>query len=208
MGEEVKERKERADKKRDCKPTIPEELYQVINDVAVIVGNKPIKEVAETILEEGLKSEQVMEYFSDSFVNDFWLGQTVYLSCDLPFGNKVVRVAHPKKKITLRLRKSTCAALDNFAYAIGKTRTSAAAEILRVACTETQVLSRYVESVLVKTLDGERRKQLGMILRQINGHTGEEQISFFVLMARIVKSFKHGSRSLKDAIDEYIKEWL
>lgn len=198
-------RKERSDKKRDCRPTIPYDLYETFDRVSYITM-RPIKTVGETILQHSLESDLVMEHFAGQFVRDYWLDGTLYVGNARIEGSKIVRVPEQKHKMTMRLSKPVFNELENFAYALGKTPTSSAALLLRVAVTDTPVLQQYVQKTVMAELDGGRKQQLREVLRYIHTHNEETvDVTLFHLLDMIVTKFRHGKHSLKDAIDAFMK---
>lgn len=207
MGKEgTKTRKERSDKKKDCKPTIPFSLYETFDRVSYITNN-PIKTVAETILENSLSSDLVMDHFSEKFIRDYWFGDTLYIGNAKMEEGKIIRIPGDKAKVTMRLSKPVFYKLENFAYAIGKTTTSAAGQLLSVSSTETPILQRFVETSVMGELDGGRKKQLKEVLKFIHSHNPYAvEISMFSLLDMIVTRFRTGKNSLKDAIDDFIKK--
>ena len=72
---ETKKRKVRSDKKRDVKPTISSNLKHCIYRLSYITST-PVKDVAETLCEKGLRSRKVMDYLSTYFRRDLKFANT------------------------------------------------------------------------------------------------------------------------------------
>ncbi|MFS0788832.1 hypothetical protein ABC345_20940 [Shouchella sp. 1P09AA] len=198
-------RKERSDKKRDCRPTIPSTLYETFDRVSYITM-KPIKTVGETIVQHSLESQLVMEQFAGQFVRDYWQNGTLYVGNQTLEGSKIIRVPERKHKMTMRLSKPVFNELENFAHALGKTTTSSAGLLLKVAVTDTPVLQQYVQKTVMTELDAGRKQQLKEVLKYIHTHNEETvDVTLFHLLDMIVTKFRHGKHSLKDAIDAFMK---
>ncbi|EZH64354.1 hypothetical protein DH09_01185 (plasmid) [Bacillaceae bacterium JMAK1] len=210
MGEKIiAPRKERSDKKRDCKPTVPAALYETLDRVSYITM-QPIKSVAESLLEESFQSDIVIEYFAPELMRDLWIGNKMYVghAVQNDYSGKVIRVPHPKTKLNMRLTKHIYNQLESFAYAIGKTPTSTAGEIIRVACQETPLLQRHIEQSIMDTLDYNRRQQLKEVLRFIHECNPEAvQFSFLNLLDSIIAKFRSKTNSLAEAVDAYLNDW-
>ena len=204
--EEKRARKQRSDKKKECRPTISHSLYETISQISYIT-NQPLKHVGETILKESLKSDYLIEKISNDFVRDFWLGNTLYMGNAEIRDSRTIRLAGLKKKYSMRLEQNEYRELNALAYSLDLTTTSTAAYILDIAIKQTPSVQRYIESNVFTLLDAERRQQLKEVLKYINQNSDDpDYLSFAALINLIATNFMKGAKTLKDAVDDFLKE--
>ncbi|GAF66395.1 hypothetical protein BTS2_3296 [Bacillus sp. TS-2] len=206
MTVEQRKRKERSDKKKDCKPTIKYELYETLNRVSYIT-NTPLKTVGETFLIEGLSDKGVLDRFTDQFVFDYWYSPNmVYIGTGKMNDSRVLRVPYSnKKKVSLRLHQDYYNQLSAFAYSLNYTTTSGAAILLEATTQNSLIIQRYIELHVERTLDQKRKQQLKEVIKYVNLHSDSElHYPLASLIDLIVERFMKSSYNLKRAVDEYL----
>lgn len=207
MKKETRERKTRADKKRDVKPTIPIQLYECIARISYVT-NTPIKDVAETICKKGLISAVVLEHLSNHFRRDFWADSHVLYPGNVdrpPYRLPSKGIA--KRRISIRFQQQTHDKLARLAYSLDMTISSATAFLLQSAIMNTDIVNHYISLHVKKNLDKNRMKQLKEVLRYINmNNPYEEEISLGALVSFIVDEFRDTASSLQRSVQRFLED--
>ncbi|MBU8908089.1 hypothetical protein [Desertibacillus haloalkaliphilus] len=209
MEVQVKKRKVRSDKKKDVKPTIPEELYECIARLSYITQT-PIKDVAETICIQGVQSKKVVEYLSNGFKRDFWMGQTLFKGDRDIEPSRIIRVKGNKRRITIRFKRDVHDQLCDLAYAMDLTVSSATGKLLDAAVRNTDIVHEYIEQYINETFDHQRQKQLKVVLDYINKHNPyDEEVSLMHLINMIAEDFfSSKTNNIKKSINEFLDRFI
>ncbi len=202
----LKERKQRSDKKKEVKPTIQTELFEIISRISYIT-NTPLKTVAETILQKCFHSTTVADQLSSNFVRDYWIGQTLYVGNHDFTARRTISISGSKtRRISLRLNASDQNELSKVAYSLNLTLTSASALLLDIAIYETNFIHEYVFNYVDSTLDDKRKAQLKLLISSIHEQLEPGQSSGLTLMLnRIVESAGNTVAAIESFLDSKIK---
>lgn len=199
----VTNRKVRSDKKKEIRPTVPIYLTELLSRISYITSN-PIKDVAETILKEGLSNHLVMECMSDQFKRDYWFGQTLFLGKDEFSSSRIRRIEGEKGRVSFRLVKQDVETLADLAYSLNLTENSTAGLVLEIASYETNIIHHYLNLCVTANLDLNRRKQLKILLNEIRkfSSSAPNDLDFIWLLNYIAD----GSKNIKQNIEEFLDQ--
>ncbi|GLI84815.1 hypothetical protein ANABIO32_25320 [Rossellomorea marisflavi] len=205
-----KKRKVRADKKKDCKPSIPVHLKETIYRLSYIT-NTPVKDVGVELCKRGILSRKVMEHLighlkrSIRFKNSLLMGDLD--NPDHPF---TVRGKEKKERITLKFEQgedNTFENISTLAYGLAVTPSMATAILLEASMTEADLVNAFVEDYIGTQLNQGRVKELKKILHYINENNpyGEEfsWAEFFDMIFDEIK-IKVGSTNIKRSLNRWI----
>jgi hypothetical protein len=204
---ETKKRKVRSDKKRDVKPTISSNLKHCIYRLSYIT-NTPVKDVAETLCEKGLRSRKVMDYLSTYFRRDLKFANTIYIG-DFERESLQRKVqAGKNERITIRFTQVSYEHISSLARALDVTPSKATALLLDASIRNTNLLNAFVKTYLHDHLDGNRMKELKEVLKYINKNNPyQEEISWFTLLSMIYEDVKESTSNVKDIIHYWMKKY-
>jgi hypothetical protein len=204
---ETQKRKVRSDKKRDVKPTISSNLKHCIYRLSYITSS-PVKDVAETLCEKGLRSRKVMDYLSTYFRRDLKFANTIYLG-DFERESLQRKVqAGKNERITIRFTQSSYEHISSLARALDVTPSKATALLLDASIRNTHLLNAFVKTYLHDHLDGNRMKELKEVLKYINKNNPyQEEISWFALLSMIFEDVKESTGNVKDIVHHWMKKY-
>lgn len=198
----VGKRKERSYKKITIAPFLEPERYDFISRLAYVL-EKPLKDIGEILMIEGLKSKEVMEQLSIYFKRDFTLNSSLYLGDKQKemISNKTS--AESKQRLYIRLKQETHEQLSLFAFALDLPKAQAAALLLETILKTKKVfypiLSRYVQ----KDLDENRIKQLRYLCKYVDKNTPDEHVTLTLLLAHIMKECIEQTKTIKQKVKEF-----
>lgn len=203
----IKNRKVRSDKKRDVKPTISIELKNCIYRLSYIT-NTPVKDVAETICEKGLKARKVIDYLSLYFRRDYQFVNTFYIG-DLSRESLQRKYQSGRnERITIRFNQTTYEEINSLAAALDVTPSKATALLLNASVRNTNLLNAFVKAYLHDHIDKNRMKELKQVLQYVNKNNPyNEDISWFTLLSLIFEEVKDNTGSVKDAIQHWMNKY-
>ncbi|WP_061810485.1 hypothetical protein [Rossellomorea vietnamensis] len=204
---ETKKRKVRSDKKRDVKPTISSNLKHCIYRLSYITST-PVKDVAETLCEKGLRSRKVMDYLSTYFRRDLKFANTIYIG-DFERESLQRKVQTGKnERITIRFTQLSYEHISSLARALDVTPSKATALLLDASIRNTNLLNAFVKTYLHDHLDGNRMKELKEVLKYINKNNPyQEEISWFTLLSMIYEDVKESTSNVKDIVHHWMKKY-
>jgi hypothetical protein len=204
---ETKKRKVRSDKKRDVKPTISSNLKHCIYRLSYITST-PVKDVAETLCEKGLRSRKVMDYLSTYFRRDLKFSNTIYIG-DFERESLQRKVqAGKNERITIRFTQLSYEHISSLARALDVTPSKATALLLDASIRNTNLLNAFVKTYLHDHLDGNRMKELKEVLKYINKNNPyQEEVSWFTLLSMILEDMKESTSNVKDIVHHWMKKY-
>ncbi|MFS0788856.1 hypothetical protein ABC345_21060 [Shouchella sp. 1P09AA] len=205
--EKIGERQKRSDKKQDCKPFISLSFYSSLANVSRLT-ERPIKDVGETILLQGLNNLTMLEHFENHFVFDYWHGETVFLGRKHTNGqHRLVRTGE-MRRLNLRFSQDVYLQLKKFAYALDRSIANTASQLLEVTFFSSNAVHHYVETHIVRHLNHEQRAQLQELLHYINAHHPhvDQSITVYGLLEWI-DHVKRGAGDLKGAIRQFLEKY-
>lgn len=201
-----RKRKTRSDKKRDVKPTISVQLYELINRISYVT-NTPIKDVAEVICKKGLFTTPVLEYLSDYFRRDYWANNNVLYPGNAERTAYKITRGISKRRISIRFLQQEHDILARLAYSLDLTVSSATALLLEYSIMNTDIVNVYISNHVKKELDSNRMKQLREVMKYINKNSPyEEEISLGALISFIMDEFRGTTSNLQQSIRKFLDE--
>ncbi|GLO68398.1 MULTISPECIES: hypothetical protein [Oceanobacillus] len=204
MKVQERERKERSDKKRDVKPTIPNQLYECISRISYVTST-PIKDVGEVICKKGLYSTVVTENLSQHFIRDYWANSNVLYAGDNNRERYTLPKGVQKRRITMRFLQKDHDKLVRLSYSLDSTTSAATALLLDASITNTDIVNAYISNHVKKELDSKRLKQLREILAFINKNNPyQENITLGAFISMLVDEVKENAFTMTESI----KRWL
>lgn len=203
---EERNRKERSDKKRDVKPTIPISLYETINRLSYVT-NTPIKDVGVTICKRGLYSTEVIEYLSSFMKREYWANSSQLFVGDL--GNQKFNFPKDiqKRRMTMRFSQKEYDMLARFAYSMDLTISTATGALLYSSIKNSDVVSAFIGNHVKHKLDPVRAKQLKEIYRYMNQNSPyRESESFGAFIIWLMDELKQSTFTLTETLKTWIDE--
>jgi hypothetical protein len=198
-----KKRKTRSDKKKEVKPTLPLKLRECIYRISYIT-NTPVKDVAEYLCESGITSRKVMDHLSQHFRRDIRLLNTLYLG-DLERPSLQKKTKEKKERVTIKFSQGTYENISILSYALDVTPTKATMLLLEASVKNADFINQYVEDHLGSYITEGKIKELKKVLKFINDNNPyEEEFSWTHLISYFFDELKHGSSSVKNAINEWV----
>jgi len=164
------ESENRADKKRDVKPTVHITLYETISRISYIT-NRPMKEVAEVFCIYGLNSYHVASLLSKKFRRPYSFSNGVTTYCFTGDSNKIGQKAisdhGERRRITIRFPQDIHDKLAELAFSLDITISSTTTILLDTAIKETDIISIYLNNYVNEHLNTDRILQLKEVLTYI-----------------------------------------
>lgn len=202
MRVEEKKRRNRSDKKRDVKPTVPIALKECIERLSYIT-RLPVKDISEEICEYGLYNKKVMEYLAENFRRSYRFNRTVFMgSLERPSMQKET-IKGFKDRITVRFKQTTYEDINRLAYALDVTPTRATAILLNATIRNSEFINTFLEKNIVNKLDPNRQKELKSVLRFINRNNPyDKEITVSALIAYYFDEIKTGLISFQDFVEK------
>lgn len=202
MGESL--RKQRSDKKIDCKPTISIGLKECIYRISYITYT-PVKDVAEKICLTGLRSKKVLDILSNHFRRDFRVNNTYYIGDFQRESLQKQKINAPTERISIRFTQQDFEIIRALAYALDVTPSKAVAILLDVTIHETNFIDRLAKNYLRGQVHETRLKELKKIIDYLNKHNSEEEkISWGALLSYLYDELKLGTNTLNKTISKWI----
>lgn len=202
-----KKRKVRKDKKRDVKPTINYKLHDCIHRLHYIT-NKPIKEVGEEICIAGLRSKKVIEYLSEKFRRSYKMNQTVYIGDIQRSSNRSRKKEEATRRISLRFIQPIKDEIDDLAYALDVTPSSATAMLLEAAVRNSDIVNEYLKSYVEETLDEGRMRELKEVLKFINKNNPyDEEVTLTMIISYLFDEFMDNTRNITKVIGNWLDKY-
>lgn len=198
----VGKRKESSDKKITIAPFLDPEFYDFISRLAYVL-EKPLKDIGEILIIEGLKSKEVIEQLSIFFKRDFTLNSSLYLGDKQKemISNKTS--TESKQRLYIRLKQETHEQLSLFVFALDLPKAPAAALLLETILKTKKafypILSRYVQ----KDLDESRIKQLRYLCKYVDKNTLDEHVTLTLLLSHIMKECMEQSKTITQRVKEF-----
>lgn len=181
----VSERKERIDKKVDIKPTVPIHLYKCVENLADISG-RPIKDVVEYIIIEGIESKKVLEFISQYFLRDYWHENTLYKGNPSLSHNRYIRKLEPCKRISTRLQKHFVEKIEVFSFSLGMSLSSSTGLLLDTSIKDITIIDSFIR-IYTSELNENQKDTLKATLRYIyRNNPFKEQISFMDVVRMLI----------------------
>lgn len=210
MREEVtkrKKRKVRSDKKRDVKPTVCNHLKDCIYRLSYIT-NTPVKDVSETLCQEGLRSGKVIDYLSIHFRRDLQHLNTIYMGDSRRESLQRRRPEGSTSRLTIRFTPQTYENIYSLSTALDVTPSKATALLLDASVRNVDLLNTFVKDYVEDQIDEGRMKELRQVLKYINKNNPyDEEVSWFSLLSMIMEEFKDSSLHIKDRIYQWMDRY-
>lgn len=166
MREEVRKRKERSDKKRDIKPTVPLHLHNCLSDLSYVV-NQPIKDVAEFICLEGMQSHRVIEHISPRFKRDYQLNNTHYIGDrNLEHNRYIIRKEKVRKRVSIRFTKEFYEQIDTLSFSLDLTPSSATSVLLEASIKDINIIDSLLKPYTHR-LDENKKRVLKDVIKYV-----------------------------------------
>lgn len=189
MGKEVSNRKERSDKKRDLKPTVPIQLYNCISDLAYI-GSIPIKDTVEYLCIEGIKSTNVIEVISKYFRRGYLHKSTIYYGDDSIEVKRYIVRKMATKRISTRLTKHDYENIHSLSNALDYTPSSTGSILLEYSIRDSTIIDKFLKEYSYN-LDEQRKKVLKNLLKILRkDNPFRQDISFMEIIKIFVDEVK------------------
>jgi len=205
VGERV--RKERSDKKIDLKPSIDSTLKESIARISYITDT-PIKDVAATLIHQGLLSRKILDQLSVHFRRPLRINNTIFTGDLERISLRTTRAKDPLVRVTTRISKHTYENLSSLAYSLDVEPGRAAALLLSTAIRDSELVNIYIRNYVKDHLDERRMAELKKVLRYINyNNPYEEKVSWFVFLSDIYNQLKTGKSSLAETADLFLHKW-
>lgn len=205
---EKRKRKTRSDKKHEIKPTISFALYETISRLSYITMT-PMKNVGEYLCEAGLNSREVLEVLQKQFRHSYYFTEGGYTT--LFRGNpdiqksRALKESGPKKRLTLRFRQEVDEKIENLAFALGTTPTSATKILLQTAIKNTNLVNEYITKHVFNSLDDARKEELKKVIAYLKkDNPYSEEITFASLISMILDEFKGQTINATRAVSKWI----
>lgn len=199
-------RKERSDKKRDCKPTLSVELKECIYRLSYIT-NKPVKDVAESICIEGINSKKILDGLAENFKRNIRIANTFYIG-DLSREPIPKKISGETGRISIRFTQLTYENIFALAYALDCTPSRATALLLEYCIKDPDFIKSFLQKYLDSYLDEKRLKELEKILTFINeNNPEEEEVSFMAIISYLFEELKDTSINMRKALCEWIDKY-
>lgn len=202
-----RKRKVRSDKKREVQPTLTLELKEMIYRISYITST-PVKDVAETICLNGMKSRKVLEVLSEHLRRSVTVGNTMYIGDLSRQSLQRKKAAGPHERISVRFQQADFEDMNTLAYGLDVTPTRATALLLDTSIRNSDFINSYFEDYLRDQLDERRMAELKKVLLYLNENNPfEEEISWGMLLSYLASEIKEGATTMKETISLYIKNW-
>lgn len=205
-----KARKIRSDKKRDVKPTVHISLYETISRISYIT-NQPMKDVAEYLCVQGLKSRKIIEVLSTKFRRDYYFKNTIFIGNLEVVPERVIKTPGLRKRITIRFSQRTHDAIGDLAYSLDLTISSTTALLLDMSVKNNDILESYFAKHIISTLDPNRKEQLKEVLNYMkknNPFASNDEITLGRLISYIVEEMMDYTVNAKKAIEEWLDRYI
>lgn len=207
VGERLKNRKVRSDKKRDVKPTISEQLRETVYRISYIT-NIPVKDIAETICNHGITSRKVMDNLSANFRRTVRLRNTLYMGVLERPSLQRKRFTGRTERISIRFQQDDYENITTLAFALDVTPSRATALLLDASIRDSDFINYYIRDYLKTQLNDHRMTELKKVLKYINKNNPyEEEISWGLLLAYIYDEVREAGVTLSDSITSFINKW-
>lgn len=197
----VGERKERSDKKKEVKPSIPTELKDAIYRISYITYT-PVKEICEQLCIAVMTDQKILTDLSTFFIRDIRIGSTFYLG-ELDNRHIKKRVDGSKERITIKFRRADYEVIYGLGYALDCSPSRVVAILLQLAMQDIRIVNRYIKRHLENELSEAQMKELKSVLRYINNMNNTHH-SWASLLSQIFDDVGPVSR-IKDAITDFLK---
>lgn len=159
-------RKVRSDKKKDIKPIVPIEIYNLICDFSYIT-NLPIKDICEYFCMEGFKTEEVINHISSYFKQDYIYSNTLYHGDPSLTHSRYIKVNGNKMRLSIRFSKDFYNCLHQLAYCMNLTPASSCKLILESSLLNITIVNRFLKKYIPSNIDENRKKILRYDLKYI-----------------------------------------
>lgn len=207
MGVGERKRRVRSDKKREVQPTLPLDLKETIYRISYIT-NTPVKDVAESICLDGMKSRKVLDVLSGYFRRSVTVGSTMYIGDLSRPSLQRQRTEGLHERISVRFQQADFEDITTLAYGLGVTPTRATALLLDTSIRNSDFVNSYFENYLRDQLDERRMNELKKVLQYLNENNPfDEEISWGMLLSYLASEIKEGATTMKETISLYIKKW-
>lgn len=201
-------RKTRADKKIDVKPTVDVQLYECVSRISHIT-NTPIKNVGELFCKNGLYSKKVIDHLAKQFRRDYRYHNTLHMGNPELLSERRKKKSFETTRITMRFPQDTYNDLAELAYALDMTISSTASLLLHASVQNTDIVNEYISNYVEDTLDENRKKQLKLVLQFIRKENPYEydEITLSQLISYIMDNFMDKSRNVKKAVENWLNQY-
>ena len=208
MKIEEKKRRERSDKKRDVKPTLPIHFKDAVFRLSYIT-NTPVKDVAEYLVVKALDTEVVIEELSSFFKRDYVYKNAIFLG---QLDNRDLRKESKGEnfetdRLAIRFKNVDKESIDSLAFSLNVTSSLCTAYLIRIAVTSSSVVNNYLKEYLEDNLNQTRMRELEKALAFINKHSpgdDTEEIGWIELLSYFAEEMKESKINLINGI----KQWL
>ncbi|MEK5394057.1 hypothetical protein NSQ59_27535 [Margalitia sp. FSL K6-0131] len=203
MVEVKRTRKERSDKKKDIKPTVPITLKETVHRISYIT-NKPVKDVAEEICLLGFENRPIIEKLSKHLRRDFKYKNTIFIGNIERTSLQRERINGASDRITIRFKQTDYDNICNLAYALDVTPSKATALLLECSVKSSNIINKYIKSYLKEHLDQARMRELKKIIKYINQNNPDEEFSWSEFLSFIVDEIKTETSNITNTLKIWI----
>lgn len=197
------ERKVRSDKKRDVKPLIKVEVKDAIRRLSHITF-MPVKDVCEFLTVYAANDRQTIDKLSKFFKRGIPIGSTYYNghSDATPITK---RFSDNREKVTIKFKRDDFELISSLAYAMDCTPTRATAILLTQGVRNVGAVNAFVRKYLSKELTPNQLEDLRQILSYTHRYDNDNH-SWVSVLSAIVGDIRPAMRSLREIVDEFIRE--
>lgn len=197
----VGERKQRSDKKKEVKPTLPLDLKDAIYRISYITYT-PVKDVCEKLCVEVMRDQKILSNLSMYFQRDIRIGSTLYIG---KLENKHIkkRIECEKEKVTIKFKREDYEIIYALGYALDCSPTRVVAILLQIAMLDMRIVNGYIKQYLESELTESQMKELKGLMKYIN-EVSDTHHSWASLLSRVVDEVGKVTR-IKDAISDFLK---
>jgi len=198
----VGERQQRADKKRDIKPTIALELKDVIYRISHMTYI-PVKDVCQQMTILVLKDRKSMEQLSKYFKRDLRVENTFFMGSITNEGI-VKRRKEAGERVTIRYTQKEYESLAALSYALDCTPSRTVALLLEIGMQNIKFINAFIKQHLQKELSNTQMRELREILKYVS-EVDDTHHSWASLLALVNEEIGSPVQNIRESITEFIK---
>ncbi|MEX3624981.1 hypothetical protein [Viridibacillus arvi] len=196
--------KERSDKRRDIKPSLPLNLKEAIYRLSFIT-KIPVKDIAEDLVLYGIKTHDVIGKIAKKFRRDVRIDSTLYRGnlSNLPVSKE--KRNEELDRITTRLTGSTFEIISALSYALDCRPARTCSLLIEESFHDVHFLHNYCEKHLNESIDKQRMLELKKILNYINNEMpNNEKFTWAGLLFYIYNEVSIPASTTKEVVNDFI----
>lgn len=199
------EYRQRLDKKRDIKPTVPLNIKAAIYHISDITKSA-VKDVGEYITALVIRDRKAIEHLRPYFKRNYIFENTMIMGS---ISNKSLIKRNnedPGERVTIRFKQQDYAIISDLSHALDCTKSRTVAVCLEIGILNHRFVNAYIKNYLRKELTNEQVRELQGILKYAS-ETGRPHLSWAHLLS-LVDEEVGPQASIRESVNEFIvKHW-